>query len=106
MGGVITGHTPLPWTCGYHGTKWHIKSLGREQGTPTVARIDIVALSVPLSEREANGELIVKAVNCHDILLAAAQDALSKIDDCADGKLNFRRDFGDRLREAIERATQ
>jgi hypothetical protein len=38
-------------------------------------------------------------------LLEAAKDAVMKIDFCADGKINFRRDFADRLRAAIAKAT-
>ncbi len=36
-------------------------------------------------------------------LLIGALDVISKIDDCCDGKINFRRDFADRLRTAVEK---
>jgi len=54
-----------------------------------------------IQQEEGNRRLIAAAPE----LLAACEDALSKIDDCADGKINFRRDFGDRLRSAIAKAT-
>lgn len=47
---------------------------------------------------------IVTAANAFPDLVEACKDALSKIDDCADGRINFRRDFGDRLRTALKTA--
>ncbi len=65
----LNKHTPLPWAKDYGATKGHIKSISNfKDYTPTVARysgrsnIEICG-SLPEEEREANAELIVKAVN-------------------------------------------
>lgn len=52
------------------------------------------------AENLANARLIASAPE----LLEAAMDAVSKIEDCAAGKINFRDDFADRLRAAISKA--
>lgn len=41
-------------------------------------------------------------VDNYNRLHQAAWDALTKINDCADGKINFRRDFGDALTDAMK----
>ena len=48
----------------------------------------------------ANAKLIAAAPD----LLTACLDTISKIEDCDDGKINFRRDFADRLKEAVAKA--
>ena len=44
---------------------------------------------------------VLRDVRTNDELLVAARDAISKIEDCADGKINFRSDFADRLKQAV-----
>lgn len=49
---------------------------------------------------DANG----RAITALPELLAAAIDTVSKIEDCVDGKINFRADFAERLKDAIKKA--
>jgi len=55
---------------------------------------------VPFPNSQQKARLIAAAPD----LLAACNDAISKIDDCVDGKINFRSDFADRLRAAVAKA--
>lgn len=68
-------HTPTPWrtVAGYGG----INVIGaNEYGVALVHQL--VGLNAP--QTEANAEFIVRAVNCHDELLAACKAALGSFE--------------------------
>lgn len=92
----MSEHTPGPWRIG--GTKDLKHGRGREIAADA-ARIGIV-YGVIDPDVIANARLIAAAPE----LLEACRDAASKIDDCLDGKINFRSDFADRLKAAIAKA--
>ena len=84
---VVPAHTPEPWEIYHHpsdgrATFLHVGKhwAGRNWGTSVFAGDDRVCQTDGLTEAEAeaNAELIVKAVNSHDALYAAAKRALNE----------------------------
>jgi hypothetical protein len=101
----VTKHTPGPWVANYRGTVGHIKSIAENPNgfTPTVARFDIGALSIPDDEKMANAQLIAAAPD----LLAVSK----KIEACVTAYEKREdypfamEDWAEELRAAIAKAT-
>lgn len=88
----MSEHSPLPW-----------KTVKIDAaGEPEIA--DATGRPIAVNVYRANADYIITAANAHEALVEACKDVLSKIDDCADGKINFRRDFADRVRAALAKA--
>lgn len=84
-------HTPVPWKFGPGYGKRPAWEQIQSSGGVGIATIHqciptIIGLTTPRSnsEAEANGRLILAAVNSHDDLLAACRAALAQIDPCDD----------------------
>lgn len=89
---MAKSHTPGPWVfdaknVGHaFGNQYGIYSHPDSQGWagPTVANVPVESSGrVPVDEEQskANAEFIVRAVNAHDALLAAARDGLLNLED-------------------------
>ncbi len=78
-----TTHTPLPWEVG--------ERIGDGSPVVTYQARDIATVENYYGDGEANAELIVRAVNAHDDLLAACKALMKQIEDhdpagCIEGK--------------------
>ena len=72
-------HTATPWV--YHsGMVWKPDKTGTDD-TP-IAKMDRDTPRTAPTERDANAEFIVQAVNSHDSLVAILEQIIKDVDDC------------------------
>lgn len=96
----MSKHTPTPWkvVTGLYGTT----SIWADGEEMAICPINYDGARRPPEESTANAEFIVRAVNCHDELLAALEDILASYD------ANDSRGIGEAIEEsraAIKTAT-
>ncbi len=72
-----TKHTPLPWVFAYGSI--YTGDFTPEKGATRIAGMDRDEPRTTPTERDANAQFIVKAVNCHEDLLMACHEALECI---------------------------
>lgn len=113
-GGTAMSHAPTPWEVHIHphvtGEFWctigrngfgPITDIVGEEGNKTRYYQPVAAMKylvTPVEEQKANAEFIVRAVNSHELLLAACKSALKL------SHITIGSDVADLLREAIEAA--
>ena len=97
-------HTPIPWKAQ--------RFPGQDDYTiwapgATIARVPLRDVSI--NEQKANAEIIVRAVNSHAELLAAAKEVMDTLRDHGPGivphLMDTDQNCGERLRQAIINAT-
>lgn len=91
-------HTKLPWHIGERSGNAGFRIYAGEQPIAEIRYIRGESCSKKgIEEEKANAEFIVKAVNCHDDLLAASELAVAEIE----AELACQPDLG--LEQALER---
>ena len=83
-------HTPGPWVKDYNGSVGHIKSLWEGHGfinekyrkTPTVARYDVLSITISKEEQEANARLIAAAPELLEALWVCAEHNALHFGEC------------------------
>ncbi len=88
-----TKHTPLPWVFAYGAIYRDLPNLQAENSGIRIAQMDRNEPHTMPVERDANAAYIVKAVNAHDELVGALENAIAALD-CAIDFLGDDCDYG------------
>jgi len=108
-------HTATPWRCSIEfekrdsGDNLYTRfRIDGKDGCRTVASCPVTAVREYLEEHQANAEMIVRAVNSHDALVASCKELLAMVEEmlpkhgpCGWGQLAV-----EQARAAIEQATK